>query len=263
MAKKVKDKLWVWAHETNSHHKLWNIETPSRMTPAEGAYYLGTPNLIMVRFNDIPARPYDEHMIAMRPLQQVVWSIVGASGVSASDEVDEFLALATKFPNISGAMMDDFLHPVDENGKMATFTPEEVRGVRERLVVGGKQLDLWVVLYDYQLDWPFEPYFEHCDVTTFWTWNAKDLGALETNFEKLEQKMPYSRKVLGIYMYDYGENKPMPVETIQGQSELGLRWLREGRIEGMIFLATCICDLELEAVEWARQWIARVGEEEL
>jgi hypothetical protein len=259
---KVRDRLWIWGHETNSHYKLWNIETPSRITPAEGAYYLGTPNLIMVRFNDKPAPPYDQYMTALKPLQQVVWSIVGAGGTTDSDEVDQFLDLASKFPNITGAMMDDFLHN-EEGGKMATFTPEEVSAIQDRLVVDGRKLDLWVVLYDYQLDRPFEPHFEACDVTTFWTWNARDLVALEANFEKLNRKMPDSRKVLGVYLYDYGESQPMPVETVRGQTELGLRWLREGRIEGMIFLASCVGDIGLEAVEWARDWIARVGEETL
>lgn len=31
----------------------------------------------------------------------------------------------------------------------------------------------------------------------------------------------------------------------------------------MIFLASPICDLEFEAVEWTRQWIDRMGEEPL
>ena len=32
-------------------------------------------------------------------------------------------------------------------------------------------------------------------------------------------------------------------------------------IDGVIFLASCICDLELQTVEWTRQWIAEVGEQ--
>jgi hypothetical protein len=62
-------------------------------------------------------------------------------------------------------------------------------------------------------------------------------------------------------MWDYGRKKPMPLELLQEQCESGLGWLREGRIEGLIFLASCICDLELEAVEWTRNWIARVAEQ--
>jgi hypothetical protein len=47
---------------------------------------------------------------------------------------------------------------------------------------------------------------------------------------------------------------------MQKQCLLGLEWLRKGRIEGMIFLASCICDLNLEAVEWTRNWIREVGD---
>jgi hypothetical protein len=47
------------------------------------------------------------------------------------------------------------------------------------------------------------------------------------------------------------------------QCEMGLQWLRDGRVEGLIFLASCICDLDLEAVEWTRRWITRVGDEPL
>jgi hypothetical protein len=43
------------------------------------------------------------------------------------------------------------------------------------------------------------------------------------------------------------------------QCGLGLKWLREGAIEGIVFLASCICDLGLEAVEWTRQWVREVG----
>ena len=64
-------------------------------------------------------------------------------------------------------------------------------------------------------------------------------------------------------MWDYGQKKPMPVHRMQQQCEIGLRWLKEARIEGMIFLASCICDLNLEAVEWTREWIASVADEEL
>lgn len=47
------------------------------------------------------------------------------------------------------------------------------------------------------------------------------------------------------------------------QCELALKLLRERRIEGMIFLATNICDLDLETVNWTRRWIAKVGNEPL
>ena len=104
---------------------------------------------------------------------------------------------------------------------------------------------------------------EHCDVVTFWTWEARNLTKLESNFEKMERLTPGKQRVLGCYMWNYGEREPMATTTMARQCEKGLEWLRQGRINGMIFLASCICDLELKSVEWTRRWIREVGDEEL
>ena len=102
-----------------------------------------------------------------------------------------------------------------------------------------------------------------CDVISLWTWNFEDLKALNTNFEKLKALAPDKRIWLGCYMWGFGSGKPIPIDLMRHQCELGLQWLKQGRIEGMIFLATNICDLDLEAVEWTRQWIAQVGDQVL
>jgi hypothetical protein len=57
-------------------------------------------------------------------------------------------------------------------------------------------------------------------------------------------------------MWDYGNKAPMPLDRMQMQLDVGLRWLKEKRIEGMIFLGSNICDLEFETVELSRRWIA-------
>lgn len=121
-------------------------------------------------------------------------------------------------------------------------------------------LDLWVVLYDYQLDLPVSAHLEQCDVVTFWTWEARNLAQLEENIEACRKLCGGCRIVLGCYMWDFGVKAPMPTGSMQHQCELGLHWLRDGRIDGMIFLASCICDLELEAVEWTRSWIQQLDQ---
>ena len=69
--------------------------------------------------------------------------------------------------------------------------------------------------------------------------------------------------LLGCYMYDFDQRRPISVERMRMQIETGYRWLREGRVAGLIFLATPNVDVDLEAVEWVRDWITRVGHEEL
>lgn len=46
---------------------------------------------------------------------------------------------------------------------------------------------------------------------------------------------------------------------VNAVAELGLEWLRGGRVDGMIFLASNLCGLDVDSVEWTRDWIAEVG----
>ena len=262
----VRDRFWIWGHEAGSHtspraKEMWAIPGNSRMTPAEGAFYMGIPNCVMVVFGDLPRPPFVQHALAFSPLKQVVWSIMGDASSTRNDQqsdLEEVLGLSARFPNITGAIMDDFFH-----GEQARYSVQETSRLWHRLHGATRPLDLWVVLYNRQLDLPIAPYLEFCDVVTFWTMVGSQLVDLERNFEKLVAVTPTKRRVLGCYMWNYGEKQPMSVERMRHQCELGLSWLKEGKIEGMIFLASCICDLELEAVEWTRSWIAEVGQETL
>jgi hypothetical protein len=173
------------------------------------------------------------------------------------------VSLAGKFPNISGAIMDDFFHAKDANGAISRYSVEDIANFRDQLHSAAHKVDLWVVLYTHDLDLPVQKHLANCDVVTFWTWSAKDLRDLPKNFERMERVAGDRRKILGCYMWDFGTGKPMPLEMMKLQCENGLRWLKEGRIDGMIFLSSVICDLDIEAVEWTRKWIAEVGDQPL
>jgi hypothetical protein len=55
----------------------------------------------------------------------------------------------------------------------------------------------------------------------------------------------------------------MPVALMERQCELGLRWLKERRIEGIIFLGNTTMDLGFASVDWTREWIQKVGKARL
>lgn len=226
------------------------------MTLAEGAFYLGVPNVIMVRYANEPTPPFDQYAMALSPLKRVVWSIFGDS-TSSGNDLATARKLSLRFPNINGVIMDDFFERTNKDGKkeLAPYTPGQLADVRNQLKITGRKLDLWVVLYAHQLGLPVGEHLKQCDLVTFWTWHAQELANLERNFERFEKITPSGRRLLGCYMYDFGDKKPMPVSSMEKQCDLGLKWLQEGRIEGIIFLSNCLCDLGLEAVEWTRQWI--------
>lgn len=256
---RVRDRLWVWTHVPGAHNMDWNLPRPSRMTPAEGAFYLGVPNLLFIRYLGQPEMPYDPYAISFRPLKRVVWSLTGANGETSDEERGHVLDLAARFPNITGFVMDDFFRP-DGTGALSL---SDLAEIRSRLVIAGTRRDLYVVLYQHQTELPVREHLELCDKITFWTWKSEELENLERSFERLEQIAPNQGKLLGCYLWDYGNKAPMPVDLMKKQCALGRTWLHEGRIEGMIFLGSNVCDVELEAVAYVRDWIAATGEEAL
>ena len=70
---------------------------------------------------------------------------------------------------------------------------------------------------------------------------------------------PVVRKAKGDGI-DYEKNKGIPIPLMKKQCETGLRWIQEGKIDGMIFLANTTMDIGLESVEWTRNWIKEVGD---
>jgi hypothetical protein len=140
---------------------------------------------------------------------------------------------------------------------------EDLRDARRRMDdLGHRRLDLAAVVYAHQLDPAIAPFFAPIDTLLFWTWTPGEITALEKNFIRLKQLLPGKKILLGCYMWNFSVPPgPMPIPLMKHQCELGLRWLKAGEIEGMIFLATNICDLGLETVEWTRQWIAEHGNE--
>jgi hypothetical protein len=258
----VRDGLWLWGHDAGSHNDGWGLPSPSRITPTDAASYLGVPNLIMVRYKNRPPLPLDQFAVSLRALRQVVWSAVGAHGESSEAERAHILDVAARNPNVTGIMLDDFFieHPAPD-GQPAALSLDMLCELRDQLVVGNRRLDLWAVVYGHQIHPRLAPFLELMDVVSLWEWDAGKLPAIGDSLERLEALAPPCRKVLGCYMWDYGGKQPMPLHVLQGECETGLELLRQRRIESMIFLASCICDLGLDAVEWTRSWIAQVGDQ--
>jgi len=256
----VRDHLWIFSHREGSYNNEWGLPGDSRITPAEAAYYLNVPNLIMVGYKNLPRPPFDRYAISFRPLARVVWAVVGEAGRSSEADRQHVLDLAARFPNIVGVYLDDFFQTADGAPAM---TEEELAALKEKLTVQGRRLGVWLTFYDQMLAKPVWNIARLCDCLTFWTWRAADLADLEKNFAELERRSAGRDIALGCYMWDFGEKKPMPLSLMEKQCALGLEWLRAGRIREIVFLASCLCDLELETVEWTRAWIDRVKDEDV
>jgi hypothetical protein len=261
----VKDRLWLWGHDPGKHNDIWGLPGRSSIGPVEAAEYLGLENLVMVPYGDGPFVPPTADLARYRRMKRLVWSIVGPERAASAEERDRVVAMTADLPGLVAFIMDDFFRPERvEAGEEAGMVAEaELARFHARLSASPRPLEIWVVLYADQLGLPVRRHLALCDKITFWTSQSAALANLDANLSRAEELAPKAGRLLGCYLWDYGQKRPMPLELLERECEQGLSWLRSGRIEGMIFLASCICDLGLETVEWVRDWIGRVGGEPL
>jgi hypothetical protein len=292
----VRDRMWiftVFAGGDNSSLESGGIRGGSRMTPAEGAFWLNVPNLLLIRSSNIPHLPggeqwraktsFEQYATSFQPLDRVVWSVVGSGGKGGMEELGPVIQLAKKFPNIGGVYLDDFIIDVKKqpDGQVAgrpAIQPAELKSARERLKAVGRPMDVWITLYTHEICPPKRtksPGFRACvppvaefldmfDVLTLWTWNADELPALEENLAALEKIAPKRCRIaLGMYIWDFPNRRPVPLDLMRHQCESGLKWLHEKRIHELIFLANTVLDVGLPSAEYARDFIAKVGGQEI
>ena len=179
------------------------------MTPAEGAFFLGVPNIIMVQSSTTEAKygrlepPFAQYMYALRPLKRVVWSVVGSGGFSDPQETEEVLDLAKTQPSFVGAMLDDFFTG-RKDGQRAKWTVDELAQFRRRLLAINKDFKIFATYYyASQVDLPLGDYLDLIDVVTLWC-GPKDVVNLEANLKRAEASAPKCKKMLGCYVVDYG-----------------------------------------------------------
>ncbi|MBI3921197.1 MAG: hypothetical protein HY318_07245, partial [Armatimonadetes bacterium] len=107
----VRDRLWIWAHDAFFYDGAYGLPGKSRMTPVEGAFYMGIPNLIFIRLSGKPTPPFHQYYIPFRPLKRVEWSLFDNNGQphELGEEQDHIYRLAAEEPNLVGVVMDDFI----------------------------------------------------------------------------------------------------------------------------------------------------------
>ncbi len=259
----VRDHLWLWAHDAQFYGEGAGLPGIAHITPLEGACYMGIPNVMFIRYYDKPEPPFAQYTVPFKALRSFEWSLFNNINQphTLGAEQEEVYKLAALRPNMTGVVMDDFVIATDDGALKLTLSPEQLAEAKRRLEnIEGRKLDLSVVVYAHQLGLPLTEPLADSDVILFWTWYPAELPALAENLSRVEALFPGKRIKLGCYMWDFSAGKPMPLTLLQQQCASALDWLRAGRLEGIIFLGSNICDLELEAVEWTRKWISEVGD---
>ena len=266
--KTVRDAFWIWGHDAGCHHDPkyhWNIPGENKLGPWEGACALGNiPNCCRVVFAGKPEPPFDAETEKLKGFKQVVWSMIGDSASTRNNnggnDLDEVLRIAAKYPNVTGCIVDDFFRPKTRDARMSV---DEFRHAAERLHSIAQPLKLWLVYYAALFDIDYSAWLDNADVITFWNWNSRELVDAEQNLERIIALTPSKEHLAGCYLYNYGDSRPLTRDEMAFQLEIYYRFLKEGRIQGVIACANTVVDVELEAVDYFRNWLKEHGDEPL
>ena len=262
----VRDKLWMFGVRPHQDDIWFNgsrknrLYSRSRITPAEGAFMLDIPNVLFIVCDGEPAPfshdayGYAESFIRM---DRVLWGSSGSGGFRTGNEEKFICELVKKYPNVCGAYMDDFLHKLKkaETQEEREAVIAEFAHIRTELDMADRPMELAVTWYMNEMTELDSRAMDCIDTLVLWTWNAEELPMMEERFARIEQNYPDHKKMVGLYIYDFPNQRPVPLELMEHQCETALRWLREGRIDGMVVEANSTMGVGFESELWLRKWL--------
>ena len=258
----ARDKFWMFGvrpHQDDVHFS--KVHRRSRITPAEAAFMLDVPNMLMINCQGEPV-PFSEdaygYADSFERMNKVLWSATGSGGFRIGNEEKFICDLANRHPNISGAFLDDLNHRFRDDPDSGSKMKDFLHTIRVGLNEACRPMEIFIVWYSAEIDsLPVEA-VEDIDGITLWTSNCKQLPLLEERFEAFRQKFPDKKIMLGIYMFDFPSGTALTDKQMEDQCEFGLRMLREGQLDGMIFEANSVMGIGLPSEKWLKNWIDKV-----
>lgn len=271
---KLKERFWIWgqdamSHQTSIGNAKWKLPGGNKLEPVEGAAFLGIPNICRVVMNGKPVPPFDAESEKMKNIPKVIYSAIGDSGSKRNDaetDLEEVIRQAEKYPNITGAILDDFFgHRFQPVESWARYSSSYIRDMRERLHTAlPRPLDLWVVWYKRGLEFPVDEYLCEFDGITYWNMDTPaQKDSLRDDLDRMIERTPGKKRMTGCYIWNYGAGKPLAPEELEFECETYLDYIRQGKSEGIIFCSNTCADIAGPAVDFLREWIKKVGEEEI
>ncbi|HQH53007.1 MAG TPA: exo-alpha-sialidase [Candidatus Hydrogenedentes bacterium] len=255
----IRDLLWVWGNPEMAEAGPHTLATFAQAAPAERAKLLDVPNIAMggngLPRDEVPAMALTAE-VAHAP--RLVWEIGcddenGGPPFEYGKTVARVADVGKAYPQVEGVLLDDMSSQQIDRG----LKPEHIAALRALLRAQCPQIKLWGVLYTMNYGIAnIDDYIRELDVISLWVWHATDLGKVEESVAYLEERFPEKPIVLGLYLYDYGNNKPMSPEQFDQQCGTALKLAHAKRIEGMVFL-TITNDAGI--VGRAAEWVKRVG----
>lgn len=251
----LKSKAWIWGHPANSLVGCCAIPEGNATGPVEGMHQLNAENVFWIHFGKGPELRRESAEQMESNCQKFGWRLL------PKRNVDYVLEEKKEFPHLAVAAYDDFFCPEWQGNNWTVHPAKEVREERRRLNAAG--VELWCVHYERHIDHNIDEYLDAFDGFTFWFWSQSSPEEYEVAFRRFVEKTPGKRRMLGVYLYDFGREAPADPDLVERELNRAKELLCDGSIEGFILHTNAVADLGYAAYDRAVKWMAEHGDDEV
>ena len=213
----------------------------------------------------------DEHTLSlMSDLDEVTCSLLkygwewdenSRPGLTTKGDPDSIRAegehiarLSKQFTNITGVFGDDLMGILEKNA----WGPERLTEVLAPMREANPALKVWSVVYTHEFEeedfWALV--YPHVDVVNLWVWESKNLVDLPGYVDQCRKLFPDKPINIGIYLRDYPQRAPVPVDAIKRQIALTAEYIDKGKLDGFSILGAITIETQREQAEAIRDFIA-------
>lgn len=252
---KLKSKAWIWGHPANSLVGCAAIPEGNATDPVEGMKQLNAENIFWIHFGRGPENRRESAMRMDATCQKFGYRLM------PNRSIDQILAERAEFSHLSVAAYDDFFCEEWPQNNYTVHPASAVREERRRLNEVG--VELWCVHYERHIEQDISEYLDAFDGFTFWFWSQQPPEVYESTLAKFIERTPKKRRMLGIYLYDFGRRCPADPDLVERELERAEELIRNGVIEGFILHTNAVADLGYEGYDRAVAWMKAHADDEV
>ncbi|OGV70087.1 MAG: hypothetical protein A3K19_27660 [Lentisphaerae bacterium RIFOXYB12_FULL_65_16] len=248
MSAKLNEQVWVWGGPTAQ----WGGSMDDDCL-LKGGRFFGVRNVLYVY------GPHTDTMLSvLKPFEKVVCQIGSncrnpeAVQPDTVKEAEQLSALSLRYPNIVGAVIDDF-----DTGS-EKFSATKMAALQKALRSHNPSLKLHVVTYTFRQHEGYEDLLPYIDVVTMWVWKQCDIAEVDAGLKRIRSEFPGKPVYMGVFLHDYGETKAgTRIERLNFQLDKGRAYLADGLLQGMIILGDREIAKEPAQAKFVRDYLAQ------
>jgi len=269
----IRDLFWLWGMKTNVLQEMSDFFAAfgkSSMTVEQAMQKTGTRNVIMaggmpISRESLDAMPSARRIICKSSIHEWKRSDGGGDmdGGAALDPerglsgLTAAKALAAADTRIEGYLLDDFSTGAIEAGGR----PEHLARLQLANITRPPHLPLSGTIYTMTLDRPELPaLLPHFGQLLVPLWHADQIDTVPSVLDGLSEMSGGKPMLLCLYLFDFGNRKPITRELMQRHLDLAEELLLATRVAGLVICGTCMMDLDWESNHCLYEWLDRVGD---